>query len=287
VKSVLCQGDGATLEIEAKVFVDASADIVLCREAGCECALGSEARSEYGEPHAPEKADSGDLNEVNWIFRVRPLGRAVAVEKSPIPEDLKTRLGVFLMPMPDGDQVVNLCGRGRYDPSRPESYAKVRREQFEIAYDNYRAHVLFGKGSDWALQGFAPELGIRETYRLKARKVLTENDILSGYARQRERDFIGASDHSLDMHGAGLEQRVRSGAYGVPYGCVQAKEFDNLLVACRGLGVSHIASSSCRLSRILMAIGEGVGRAAALSARTGVLPEDVDASRAAVYEPPA
>jgi len=37
----------------------------------------------------------------------------------------------------------------------------------------------------------------------------------------------------------------------------------NLLVACRGASFSHIAASSCRLSRTIIALGHAAGLAAA------------------------
>jgi hypothetical protein len=44
------------------------------------------------------------------------------------------------------------------------------------------------------------------------------------------------------------------------------KNIDNLLVSCRGSGLSHIAMSSSRLTRTMMALGEAAGTAAALCA---------------------
>ena len=43
---------------------------------------------------------------------------------------------------------------------------------------------------------------------------------------------------------------------------MEAEGFDNLLVAGRGAGFSHIAASSCRLSRTMMSLGHAAGIAA-------------------------
>jgi len=51
--------------------------------------------------------------------------------------------------------------------------------------------------------------------------------------------------------------------YGVPYRCLIPKGWENLLVACRGASLSHIAASSCRLSRTILAFGHAAGLAAA------------------------
>ena len=59
--------------------------------------------------------------------------------------------------------------------------------------------------------------------------------------------------------------------YGVPYECLLPRELDNLLAACRGAGLSHIAASSCRLSRTMMGFGHAAGLAVADAA-----PRDAD-----------
>lgn len=282
IASVICSGG---FEVKAKAFIDASGDIALCRDAGCDHALGAEARSEYGEPDAPEKADRDVLNQVNWVFRVSTGRGPAKVDESPVPERQQHHR-LFCSPMPCGDIVVNICGHGRSNPERPEERNRVQREQLRIAYDIYRWQVLSGKHADWWLVGFAPELGIRESFRLKARHVLTEIEVLKGYDNQTFRNFVGATDHLLDMHGSRIGHNRRTPAYGVPYECLLPKEYDNLLVACKGLGVSHLVSGSCRLSRVLMAIGGAAGRAAALSAATGKMLEDIEASRIADFESP-
>lgn len=287
VKAVICRGVGTLLEITAKVFIDASANIVLCREAGCGWSIGEDAKSEYHEPDAPEIPDHDLLNEVNWLFRVSTGNRNVQVDSASVPEQLRCHAMAFI-PQPNGDIVVNICGQGQFHPEKPEDHSKVFKEQFKIAYDWYRWQVISGKYPDWQLTGFAPELGIRETYRLKARYVLNQNDVKAGYHRQEHHNFIGATDHRLDVHGTNLALHPEyfHPVYGIPYESIQTVEYDNLLAACRGLGLSHIVAGSCRLSRVVMNIGCSAGRAAAKAARSGIMLEDIKAESIAEYEEP-
>ena len=287
ITAVTCRSFGVLLEIKAKIFIDASADIVLCREAGCGCSIGEDAKSEYNEPDAPEAPRRDFLNEVNWLFRVSTGNKDILIDSSPVPVISQSH-GMALIPLPNGDAVVNICGKGQFHPEREEDHVKVFREQFKIAYDWYRWQVISGRHSDWKLIGFAPELGIRETYRLKARYILNQNDIKAGYRRQQKRGFIGATDHRLDVHGTKLAFHTEyfHPIYGIPYECIQAVEYDNLLAACRGLGVSHLAAGSCRLSRVIMNIGCAAGRAAAKAALSGIMLEDIDPEKIADYEEP-
>ena len=64
--------------------------------------------------------------------------------------------------------------------------------------------------------------------------------------------------------------------YGIPYSCLLPAEYDNLIAASRGASFSHIAASSCRLSRTMMALGEAAGQASALALRAGAAYAGVD-----------
>jgi hypothetical protein len=90
-------------------------------------------------------------------------------------------------------------------------------------------------------------------------------------------DIVAIADHPLDTHGAKGGLGKVAAPYGIPYRCLVPKgPWRNLLVACRGASFSHIAASSCRLSRTIMALGHAAGLAAADSARCGVDVVNVD-----------
>lgn len=259
IKSAIAAGVSGNIEIRAKTFIDSTADIFVARAAGCAYAIGAEAKSEYDEPRAPEKANPKALNQANWCYRVRP-GSEVpkALRQAPFPKE-SIRRSRFEVTLPNGDILVNSCGAIVADPEAPEEFAAAVRRAWTIARELHRWTVEEGGHPDRALIGLAPQIGIRETYRLKGRYVLTENDILAG--RMDYPDLVTVCDHPLDLHGA-LAAQVEK-AYGIPFDCLRTREYDNLLVACRGAGFSHIAASSCRLSRTMMTLGEAAGVAAA------------------------
>ncbi|MBI4979315.1 MAG: FAD-dependent oxidoreductase [Spirochaetes bacterium] len=248
-----------TIEVKAKAFIDATADIVVARAAGCSYTIGAEARSAYDEPHAPGKADPIALNYVNWCYRVRPGSRLPLIRThTPFPQEA-IRPSRFEVAMPNGDILVNPCGMLVADPSSPEDFAAAVRRAWELAFEVHRWTVEEGGCTDRSLIGLAPEIGIRETYRLQGAYVLTENDILDG--RMSYPDLVCSCDHPLDLHGYIHLELERP--YGIPLACLETKEYDNLYVASRGASFSHIAASSCRLSRTIMTLGEAAGAAAA------------------------
>ena len=103
-------------------------------------------------------------------------------------------------------------------------------------------------------------VGVRESYRIIGKYVLTENDIRKGYLHQdKKEEFIAYSDHCLDVHGKNSLGVEIDTPFGIPLSCTMVNEYQNLFVASKGISLSHIANSSCRLTRTVMAVGEGVG----------------------------
>ena len=129
----------------------------------------------------------------------------------------------------------------------------------------------------------APALGIRESYRLKARKILTLNDVLATRGMHSDHS-IAKTDHPLDVHGTNLEQRLGSIPYEIPYETTLPQEFDNLWIGSRGIGATHIVSGSCRLSRTLMTLGEAVGKAAAIASARNLHSDEINPAEIAVFE---
>lgn len=257
-RRIICAGIGRTYAIEANWFIDCTAEIDVAREAGCSYRLGADSKSIYNEPHAPDKSDPGNLNYANWIYRVRPTTKPVRVDLSVVPECARIESYCAGM-LPNGDVLINICGRGVLPPNHPQEHSRILREQRQLAWDSYRWQIIGGKHPDWEFLAFAPEIGIREGYRLDARYVVTENDILAGATKQEDHGPIAAyCDHPLDIHGAiHLELPEK---FAIPLASLMPKEYDNLLVASRGAGFSHIAAGSCRLSRTIMTLGDFAGR---------------------------
>jgi choline dehydrogenase-like flavoprotein len=61
---------------QAKLFIDCTGDGIVADLAGCESRMGSEARDEFGEPHAPEKA-SRDTMGSSIHFKAKDMGYPV------------------------------------------------------------------------------------------------------------------------------------------------------------------------------------------------------------------
>ena len=115
----------------------------------------------------------------------------------------------------------------------------------------------------------ADMLGVRESRRVVSERDLTVRDIA---AYQKFEDGITTSNYPVDVHGGGDEGLeyadvpTRERYYEVPFRALIAKDLDNLFVAGRCIGADFIAQSSVRVQASCRSTGEAAGIGAAIAA---------------------
>jgi hypothetical protein len=268
--------DGRAYRIRGRVFIDATGGAHLCRAAGFEMMLGPESKSRFGERSAPDEPET-TLNAISLCYRIR---KSDHPERQPAPDPPVENWprSAHVTSVPGGGLIVNplamLPGRALLDLGYEGCMEQGRR----IVAAQWRWLQENPAFADYEFDSFAPMLGIRESYRVVGEYVLVEQDLEAGLEGQNHADIIAIADHSMDVHGAGA-QRVHGEMkrpYGVPYRCLIPKGSTNLLVACRGASFSHIAASSCRLSRTIIQLGHAAGTAAAMAVEADAAVGDVD-----------
>ncbi len=280
IVTALSLADGSSFT--AQTVVDATGDAAIARMSGAETLFGQESRSAFNEPDAPlEKTNH--LNGATLIYRVtpRPTPR---IDKSPFtlqntcwwseqfPVASITHfpcgdLHVNMLPTMSGIEVMEMGPDKAYRECQRRIYAHWRYLQnYDEAFRYYQ------------MQWIAPQLGLRETWRIQSEYILTENDLLAGLSGQKHTDIITIADHAMDTHG---QNTGRAGCgelrepYGIPYRCLIPKGMRNLLVACRASGFSSLAASSARLSRTMLQLGQAAGTAAALAQKRSIPASEV------------
>ena len=78
------------------------------------------------------------------------------------------------------------------------------------------------------------------------------------------------------IHYYGYRRFLEHDGYGIPYRTLIPETLDGLLVAGRCISSDQIAYESWRAMSTVLCIGEAAGTAAALSAKAGVRPRDLD-----------
>jgi hypothetical protein len=123
----------------------------------------------------------------------------------------------------------------------------------------------------------APQLGIRETRRVKGETMVSEDEILDCADFP---DSIGVNGWPVEAHIAGdvkfVFARKQRGFNQLPYRMIVPLAIDNLLVAGRCASMTHEGQSSARVTGACFVMGQAAGTAAALALQAGVAPRRLD-----------
>ena len=123
-----------------------------------------------------------------------------------------------------------------------------------------------------------PQIGVRETRRIRGDYVLTGDDVLQG---TEFNDGIALGGHIIDIHSlerTSKQHGVRVAPYQIPYRALLPVGLENVIVTGRPISATHEAHASLRVMGTCMALGEAAGTAAALAATQHGLVRNVDAN---------
>lgn len=263
----------AAYKVAADCVIDCTAEAVVARAAGCETLLGEDAAAAFQEPSAPQ-APMRRLNGVSLIFRVTPAPSPVGDEAPAWAQDSGAPAWLAehfpasaVTRFPNGDLLFNplpIMQGWEYHQMAPAERQRECRARVHLYWDRMKRECGH---AGYRLHSIAPRAGVREGYRLLAQTMLTEQMVRAGYWRQPQPEqCIALGDHPLDTHGErpanlrALEPVAQP--YGIPLGSLISPVHENLLVAGRCAGFTHLAAASCRLNRTMMDLGEAAGAAA-------------------------
>ena len=125
-----------------------------------------------------------------------------------------------------------------------------------------------------------PELRIRESRRVMCDYKLVKQDVADA---KKFKDVIGKSGFSSGakhvanvntLGGVDVVQPKDGGSVDIPYRCLVPQVIENLLVG--GKAISTDRDSYCRFLQITMVTGQAAGVAAAVCAKKGVTPRQLE-----------
>ena len=125
----------------------------------------------------------------------------------------------------------------------------------------------------------ASTLGVRETRRFVGEYVISDTDVETG--ARFEDVVVHKAWFLIDIHnpagGGQAEKRAQPATpYDIPYRSLVPLEIDGLLLSGRNISGTHRAHASYRVMGVAMATGQAAGTAAALCAREGCTPRQLD-----------
>lgn len=271
------------IRISGKLFSDCTGDAHLATLAGARTMMGREARSEFGESLAPEKADGYTMGvSIEWYC-----------------EDWNTPCS-----FPDSlDWGLKLDEETVEPVHRANWYWEVGMNDDQIAdaekirdYGMYVAYSTFSycknrlaKKEDWQcthLTWVSHVSGKRESRRIVGDYILREQDLTRPIPHE---DGTCTTTWRIDQHypdprnaykypGAewmSIGKLVPIDPYAIPYRCLYSADIANMFMAGRDISVTHIALGSVRVMRTCAMMGEVVGMAANVCREKDALPRDI------------
>jgi ribulose 1,5-bisphosphate synthetase/thiazole synthase len=211
--------------------------------------------------------------------------------------------------MPHGKSEMNINPIGSELQLINWNWAELNQVARKRIYQTYKNHALgflyylqherglkhLGLPTDEFIDNdFVPyRIYIRESRRIVGDELMTEADInpfITGnsFVPALRKDSIGIGHYPIDAKAVRPKTDMSTPdkgdgdyflvnvttAFQIPYGAILPQTIDGLLVPV-ALSATHVAFSSIRMDPTWMAVGQAAGVAAALSARTGVLPRDL------------
>jgi hypothetical protein len=282
VEAVRLLTRGGMLEVRPRVVVDCSGELDLMARAGA--GFLPLDQDETLQP-ATLMFRFGPLD---WeVFEAIPAAERAALARRGVESGALARAALHAAPVPGSADAWFNITRVAVDATDPfalsEAEAEGRRQAFRAA--RYLRDSVPGC-ADGRLVALAPQLGIRETRRVRGLHVLTADELRAGVSFE---DTVALGAYPIDIHpaqgaGLGFEELGPDHAYAIPYRCLVPQALDNALVAGRGISATHEANGAIRVMPIAMALGQAAGSAAAMLA-TGNVPAaglDVGALRTAL-----
>jgi len=276
--------------VEAKVYIDCSADADLANHAGVSSVYGRE-----GDHMAQPMTMNIKLRDVNRDAMIRyiqnnrndmlptvPFDELFSLPRTGIQgaysqiESAKKR-GDFPIERDTvlcfetntpGEMIVNMSRitkRCALDPFElTEAEIEGRKQAFQIVLFLQKYIPGF---EHCKVVNIGPHIGVRESRKIDGKYKLTAEDLLQN---KMFPDAIAMGGYPIDIHspeGKATKSKflVEGSWYSIPYRCLVSEEVSNLIVAGRCISATHEALAAVRVTPIVMAMGQAAGTAAAIS----------------------
>ncbi len=267
VTALLIENKSGRGAIVAEQFVDCSGDADLVHWVGIETEKGSDERS-MAYPTLMFRL--GHVDGARARSQGKPNLRRLMEEAEASGEFRFPRRSAYINPQPhEGEwraNVTQIARGGRaVDGTNAEdmSWGEVEGRRQVRQFYAFLRRCVPGFENAYLLD-IAPQLGIRETRRVRGQYQLTADDVLSG--RDFE-DAIGLNAWPIEQHVPRDTEWTFVGGRGycaLPLGMLVTPQVDNLLVAGRCASATHDAQGSIRVSGPCFAMGQAAGTFAAL-----------------------
>lgn len=282
IDAVLIETKSGRKALAGKMFIDATGDGDLAVWAGAPCEIG-DGKGNMLYPSTMFRINAVDHRKAGkaWDLIPKLMEEAQAKgvrqfpRKKPIVrpqrDPIEWRANLTQIKNPDGTAASGVD----YEQL---SYGEIegRRQCWDV-FDFIRRST---PGFEQAyIVEIAPQIGIRETRRVRGEYMVTGEDVLgcADFA-----DAIGVNGWPVEAHVSGdvnfVFQKKERGFNQLPYRMIVPKSVENLFVTGRCASMTHEAQSSARVSGSCFVMGQAAGTAADLALAAGTTPREVNVS---------
>jgi hypothetical protein len=304
LESALFNGGDHSLEVKFELLVDGTELGESLPLADLPFRLGWEAQELWQEPSAPSQArlsseaffQEQPVQSPTWVVlgqwqgpwdhQLAPASLARCLSYGRLPGDL-----VMLNWPLNGNDWHNDPGAA----FSPDPERRLRQHQGMQAHSlNYLERLSQASGGRLgpatAFPGdrcLALQAYWRESRRLIGCSTVLEQDLLPGSPnRDQRRQSIAVGNYPNDHHYPGSDWPLapKSQPWGgrwsgtpfcIPFGALHGPQALNLLMADKGISVSHMANGATRLGPLVLNVGQAAGLAAALCQQKSLLPSEL------------
>lgn len=257
---------------EGRYFVDATGDGWLGFYAGADFRQGREAKDEFGESFAPDKADRGTL------------GASLMWKSSEANVDVPFA-APWAEPFACGKSVVNGEWNWEYGLDRDvlTEGEEVRDRLLLAIYGAFSAAKRDAAHSRRILTTVPFLLGKRESRRLMGDWIYRQSDIENRVAFE---DAVATGSWSIDLHYVEDPkvpfvtrcEQPHFGRYWIPYRSIYSRNVENLFMVGRCFSCTHVGLGGPRVINTLSQLGVAAGVAAAMCCARGEMPRQLYAN---------
>ena len=276
VAGVVAATKEGLVRIGAKAVVDATGDADVACYAGAETLKGRDSDGFLSPMTLLVLIVNVDTEGAREFAREGGVGKLIkkAREKYPL---LPETLGLGPVPI-DNCLVINHAGTKLHrvlDGSDASEMSEAERYSRRQAIQIVQALREFGGPAFQNVQlgTTGPQVGVRETRRLKGEYILTEEDAKTAP------EFADAIAWRSGMLDIGFVRLDKMAVHGVPYRALLPEKVDGLLAAGRCISATHVAASAGKSMGNCMATGHAAGLAAAMSAKKRCTPRELDVKK--------
>ncbi|MBP7568006.1 MAG: FAD-dependent oxidoreductase [Burkholderiaceae bacterium] len=259
------------IQFESPLFADCTGDALVGFLAGAQHRVGRESRDTYGEPWAPEQADSVTLGST-ILFHTRDAGHPVPFVAPSFARDIsQTGIPVnrILSTGDSGAKYWWIEFGGELDTIHDNE--AIRDELWSAVYGIWDYIKNSGKfdAAHLTLEWVGSLPGKRESRRLLGDYVFTQHDVVKQSVFE---DTVGFGGWMVDLHPPGgmysdagaASNMYADGVFQLPYRSLYSANVGNLFMAGRNISASHVGFGATRVMATCAVMGEAIGTAAAL-----------------------